>query len=168
MTAAEAFAKSAENYEFSHIYLRIREAITEATQNGEFNCDVNVNDEGCLNEYEESLLLADGYDLDYSRPMLSYNISWHKEIRKSESIAASEALKDPETAYHYAKNILKSRWLEAEPIILKNQHYTYFYWVNILNCYSIKGKFDRWPEAEPILKNSEWWEQYERMMADLT
>ncbi len=51
--------------------------------------------------------------------------------------------KIPEYAYHYAKNVLKGRWIEAEPYIIKNPQWASNYSVDI-----IKG---RWPEAEPVI-----------------
>jgi len=48
----------------------------------------------------------------------------------------------------YARDIIRGRWEEAEPTLLKNPQQAYFY-----ARYVIKGRF---PEAEPaIVKNSE-------------
>jgi len=48
--------------------------------------------------------------------------------------------------FGYAKNILKHRWPEAEPAIVRHSTFAYRYAKNILK--------DRWPEAEPaIMKN---------------
>ena len=56
-------------------------------------------------------------------------------------------------AYYYALKILKSRWKEAEPYIMKNSYYAYNYALYILKS--------RWLEAEPIIKQDEyWWNEY--------
>ena len=55
--------------------------------------------------------------------------------------------------YHYARDIIKGRWPEAEPIIMKNPRYVWAYAYNV-----IQG---RWPEAEPyIMKDPEWAYRY--------
>ena len=65
-------------------------------------------------------------------------------------------MKDPESAYYYAKNILEKRWAEAEPHIMQNPTWAYAYARNILK--------KRWPEAEPyIQKDPEWWKEYKDM-----
>ena len=50
---------------------------------------------------------------------------------------------NPEYACWYAENIIKDRWKEAEPYIIKNPEWIYEYCLNV-----IKG---RWPEAEPYI-----------------
>ena len=55
--------------------------------------------------------------------------------------------KDPQMAYYVASAILKQRWPEAEPYIMKDPLYAYNYALRVLNR-------ERWPEAEPyIMKN---------------
>jgi len=49
----------------------------------------------------------------------------------------------PQWAYHYALNILKDRWPEAEPYILKNEIIIIEYITNVIK--------ERWPEAELII-----------------
>ena len=57
-------------------------------------------------------------------------------------------MKDPESAYLYAKDIIKGRWPEAEPYIIKDPKFAYLY------AYYF-GK--KWPEAEPyIMKDPEY------------
>jgi hypothetical protein len=56
-------------------------------------------------------------------------------------------------AYHYAKDVMKKRWIEAEPRIMKSPDYAYCYAASV-----IKG---RWFEAEPYIKEySYWWNLY--------
>jgi len=56
------------------------------------------------------------------------------------------AVEEPYDAMVYAKNVIKGRWPEAEPYIMKNASAAVAY-----ARYVIKG---RWPEAEPyIMKN---------------
>lgn len=52
--------------------------------------------------------------------------------------------KCPYWLYWYTYNVLKERWSEAEPTILKSSFHSYFYAKDI-----IKG---RWPEAEDTIK----------------
>ncbi len=51
--------------------------------------------------------------------------------------------KCPERAYRYAKLIMKRRWPEAEPYILKNATYSYYYAKEVM--------VKRWPEAESYI-----------------
>ena len=55
-------------------------------------------------------------------------------------------MKNPKTAYRYALCVIKGRWLEAEPYIKKNPeqacHYAY---------YILEG---RWPEAESYMQKN--------------
>jgi len=52
----------------------------------------------------------------------------------------------PESAYMYAKDIIKGRWVEAESIIKQEPEYAFFYALDV-----IKG---RWVEAESIIKQN--------------
>lgn len=52
---------------------------------------------------------------------------------------------DPYAAFLYARNVIKGRWPEVEPIILKHPYVAYGYLRSI-----IKGK---WPELEKVLVN---------------
>ena len=54
-------------------------------------------------------------------------------------------MKDPEWAYYYAKYVIRGRWPEAEPYIADSANFAHHYALYILKR--------RWPEAEPrILK----------------
>jgi len=57
-------------------------------------------------------------------------------------------MKDSWSSYAYASQVLKGRWKEAEPIIMKNAEYSYWYAKNIL-----KG---RWKEAESVIMKESW------------
>ena len=50
-------------------------------------------------------------------------------------------------AFYYARDVLKGRWLAAEPYILKDPEESYWYARHVIG--------GRWPEAEPTLANSE-------------
>jgi hypothetical protein len=52
-------------------------------------------------------------------------------------------------AYHYARFIIKGRWIEAEKFIKKDSHTAYLYALNI-----IKG---RWEEAEKAISDRPQW-----------
>jgi hypothetical protein len=57
---------------------------------------------------------------------------------------------NPKWAYWYAHDVIKGRWSEAEPVIMKGPKWAYFYTHDI-----IKG---RWSEAEPfIMKDSKYY-----------
>jgi hypothetical protein len=68
---------------------------------------------------------------------------------KIEQLVLQRANKENDNSYlitamvDYATKILRSRWPEAEPIILESDHESYKYARDI-----IKG---RWPEAEPVI-----------------
>jgi hypothetical protein len=58
-------------------------------------------------------------------------------------------------AYWYAAKIIKGRWPEAEPIILKDAEASYWYAVDVMNSV--------WPEAEDSIAKSYYKEAYENM-----
>jgi lambda repressor-like predicted transcriptional regulator len=85
----------------------------------------------------------------------------------------------PKLAYYYAKNVLKRRWPEAEPYIMKDPVSAYLYtkavidgpWpeaekyilqhANTALAYATNILRKRWPEAEAILKtNDDLWVAY--------
>ena len=74
-------------------------------------------------------------------------VTFHREVPRQEY---EEAFKpDSKYAWYYAIYVLKSRWKEAEPLIMKHHAYAYYYAGNILN--------NRWIEAEPfIMKDPEY------------
>lgn len=60
--------------------------------------------------------------------------------------------KSPSYAYWYAR-LIKGRWIEAEPYIMRDPVYVFYYAIGV-----IRG---RWLEAEPIIRtNGHWWESY--------
>ena len=57
------------------------------------------------------------------------------------------------TIFQYARNIIKGRWPEAEPYIMKDPKWAAAYAVWVIK--------DRWPEAEPYIeKDTYWWPYY--------
>lgn len=52
-------------------------------------------------------------------------------------------MKDPHTAFLYARDVIKGRWEEAEPYIMTNPKWAYHYAYYILN--------GRWVEAEKYI-----------------
>lgn len=61
--------------------------------------------------------------------------------------------READTAYHYARYIIKGRWPDAEPYIMKDSYYAY--------CYAAQVITGKWPEAEPYIKqNLYWWQVY--------
>jgi hypothetical protein len=66
--------------------------------------------------------------------------------------------KDPVYAYNYARDVIKGRWLEAEPYIITDTYSAYWY-----ACYVMK---ERWLEAEPLIKKSEvTWQRYGKVFS---
>ena len=51
------------------------------------------------------------------------------------------------TLCDYARLIIKDRWLEAEPYIMQDADWAYYYALEVIG--------GRWPEAEPIIKQSD-------------
>ena len=69
-------------------------------------------------------------------------------------------MKDPGFAYYYARDIIKGRWPETEPIIMKDPEYAFRYAQVIIK--------DRWLEAEPyIMQNKFFWKGYLYFMKGL-
>ena len=58
-----------------------------------------------------------------------------------------------ENLYKHARDVIKGRWPEAEPFIMKDPTYAYYYAKDVIK--------DRWPEAEPAIRiNLEAWIHY--------
>jgi len=62
-------------------------------------------------------------------------------------------MKHPQWAYTYAFDIMGKRWLEAEHIIMKSRHFSFWYARDVIQ--------DRWKEAEKYIRNSYCKEDYE-------
>ena len=88
--------------------------------------------------------------------MTPYQKRIHKDRNKAVAWAVKHAQRfpeaepyiatSPETAVHYAIDVIKGRFPEAEEVIAKDPRLAYYYAINVL-----KGRF---PEAEPaIAKN---------------
>lgn len=62
-------------------------------------------------------------------------------------------MKDASAATDYATFVIKGAWKDAEPYIMKDANYAVLYAINVLH--------DRWLEGEPhIKKNSRAWKDY--------
>jgi hypothetical protein len=88
------------------------------------------------------------------------------------------ALSSPGSAYFYAKDVLKGRWVEAEHIIKQNNWFATLYardvikgrWLDIeptivkdAQCasnYALNILGGRWLDAEPTIIGSHWQDQY--------
>lgn len=57
---------------------------------------------------------------------------------------------NPEKAFFYSRDVMKTRWPEAEPYIMKHPAYACLYATDVLK--------KKWPEAEPYIKNSAVWQ----------
>lgn len=94
---------------------------------------------------------SDGLDKEEYKPLMKTLSRWvyPAELKPIEHIIKQH----PGHAYLYARHRLKSRWPEAEPIIMKSQYYAYQYAVHVVK--------NRWLEAEDIIRTDEfWWECY--------
>ena len=96
------------------------------------------------NEISSQMKLLDNYHNTWGRTVFAEDLSLIKNI-----ISGS-----PKYALRYAENIIKGRWKEAEPYIMRSP-YAYFY-----AKYVIKG---RWVEAEEnIMKDSYFAAEYSK------
>ena len=69
-------------------------------------------------------------------------------------------LKDPYSSYEYAKLVIKGRWPEAESIISKDALSAYYYATNV-----IKG---RWPQGEKAINKIPYFKKsYQHFLANL-
>ena len=84
-------------------------------------------------------------DISLQSILSKYNLP--ESIFKYVPLTGQERLnivnQDPITAYVYARNVMKGRWPEAEPYIMKHPITAYLYARDVM-----KG---RWPEAEPYI-----------------
>ena len=100
-------------------------------------------------DYEDVLELPRGEE------PTPWNLCQHalKVIKGRWSEAEPIIMKDPRYASWYALNIIKGRWPKAEPTIMEEPTLACWY-----ACEVIK---DRWPEAEPIImRNAYRWLDY--------
>ncbi len=77
-------------------------------------------------------------------PALAYYYTRDVLLKRRWPEAEPYIMKDPMYATHYAINVLKRRWPEAEPYIMKDPYYAYMYAKFVLKR--------RWPDAEPYIK----------------
>ena len=69
-------------------------------------------------------------------------------MKKQADSQALLSAKDPLDAFRYALNVLKGRFVEAEPTIATDPYYAYRYALEV-----VKG---RWKEAEANISTSQW------------
>ena len=97
-------------------------------------------------------------DIDTITELLKQNkINWNalKDFPKDVIEKAILMSEDAYYAYVYALNNLNSKWIEAEPFIMRNSGYAYYYAKYVLKS--------RWKEAEPYIKESKhWWDEYRK------
>ena len=67
------------------------------------------------------------------------------EAKRKVRPPTEEELTDPDRAYNYAFKVIKGKWPQGEPTLMKNPQTAYAYALKV-----IKG---RWKEAEPIIMN---------------
>ena len=94
-----------------------------------------------LYEYHTNPETLYGYKDRFKIPLFAY-----KEAKRTGNWLEAEPyiMKDPEYAYFYAMDAIQDEWPEAEPYIMKDPEYAYFYARDI-------RKKGRWPEAEPYI-----------------
>jgi hypothetical protein len=85
--------------------------------------------------------LIDGWCKLNDDIILSYDYAYKQRKRIPELEPC--IMKDPKSAYYYARDLIKERWIDAEPFIMKDEFYTYMYAKDI-----IKG---RWIAAEEVI-----------------
>jgi len=66
---------------------------------------------------------------------------------------------DPKQALKAANNLIKGRWPEAEPTIMKDAASAYYYAYNVLQ--------KRWPAAEKMILNSAYAAAYKKNFSHL-
>lgn len=83
-----------------------------------------------------------------------YSYWYSNEVIKSRWLDAEPHLKTNHGyAYYYAKNVIKGRFIAAEPFIVCDSFYAYVYARDVIK--------HRWVEAEPhIQQNVVYWKQY--------
>jgi len=57
-------------------------------------------------------------------------------------------MKDPQRAYYYAFLVMGKRWPEAEAVILQDPHWAVSYAITVIDANNMKK---RWPEAEAVI-----------------
>ena len=86
-----------------------------------------------------------------------YWLYWYAKnvIKGKWSEAEPFIMKSPEWAYRYVCDVRRTRWPQAEPFIMQDPKWAYWYARKVIG--------GRWPEAEPhILKDLEWVYWYAR------
>ena len=101
-------------------------------------------------------------DVTLQYVLSKYNLpeSIFKHVPLTGQERLSLMINNPGAAYEYARNVIKDRWPEVEPYIMKNPEAAYMYAREVIE--------DRWPEAEPyIMKDPGVWRHYTDFFAHL-
>lgn len=90
-----------------------------------------------------------------ARYACEYAIDCLKSIRTGARFYAGEAtiVNHPKWAYYYAKDVMHTRWPEAEHVILADEEWVQSY-VNDVICADYIGLNTRWPEAEAFIASA--------------
>ena len=80
------------------------------------------------------------------------NKKWQEFIGTIEQRQIEKILQSPQKAYYYAKNVIKGRWPEVEPMIASDPEYACYYASDV-----IQGRF---PEGESVIANDPKWAVY--------
>lgn len=117
---------------------------------------------------------------DITSTQKRYRKYWYDKPAKAYTNVLHIIKRSPVYAYAYAAEIIKGRWIEAEPYIMKNARFAFEYNIHILNKYRVVERWldaeeylmkdpefafhyarsvikDRWYEAEPYIKTNIYW-----------
>ena len=102
----------------------------------------------CKGDLKVLQRLPDCNVLDLKHKQAPFWAYWYaKNVIRGRWIEAEPIImRSPYRAYRYAKDVIKGRWFEAEPTIMADAEYAYWYAQNV-----IQG---RWIEAEPTIMRS--------------
>jgi len=85
-----------------------------------------------------------------------YSYYYAKDVIKDRFIIAEPIIsKDAEWSYYYAEDVIKGKWEIAETTISKDAEYSYLY-----ARYVIKGKLPDFMHNQMILENNKYTKQY--------
>ena len=126
---------------------------TAAKRNNEFNAydqDLLYIWEDYLSKKKYQFYLArnefkNAQNKDINPTLLEYYKNEHPILKQlfEQQNSISHIIKTPPLAVKHAKDVIKGRWYEAEPYIMKNGKHAYYYAKDVIQ--------DRWKEAEPYI-----------------
>lgn len=99
----------------------------------------------------KQFVLSEGQQFKTPVEAYAYCLTTGKRNKRAEEIFLKD--KDHYMLFDYAKNVVKGRWLEAEPEIFSQSPWQTLQYVQ-------KVAKDRLPEAEDTLSNSQFWGDY--------